>query len=180
MCVGITWEWSSRVIGISFVFPWKNVSPTSLSSISVSFNWLITDLPWNNPPATDHSDWLRDLMHSLVLRTLLLDHSEASWNQKETGLMSSGNHHTLPPSLHYSLRFFYELWICLKSYGCHCPGIFPFTSPCLEVCSFSYHHLPASLTQVLSLIVYFSGAITELFFGRKAWRCYTGKIINID
>ena len=120
--VGITWEWNSRVIGISFVFPWKNVSPTSLSSISVSFNWLITDLPWNSPPATDHSDWLRDLTHSLVLRTLLLDHNEASWNQKETGLMSSGYHHTLPPSLDYSLGFFYEMWMCLKSYGCHCPG----------------------------------------------------------
>lgn len=57
---------------------------------------------------------------------------------------------------------------------------FPCTSPCLEVCSFSYHHLPASPTQVLSLLVYFSGAITELFFGRKAWRCYPGKIIKID
>ena len=58
--------------------------------------------------------------------------------------------------------------------------IFPFTSPCLVACSFSYHHLPASPTQVLSLIVDFSGAITELLFGRKAWRCYPGKLINID
>lgn len=60
-------------------------------------------------------------MHSLVLRILLLDQNAASWNHKE-GLRSSGYHHALPPFLDYSLRFFYEMWICLKLYGCHCPG----------------------------------------------------------
>lgn len=92
--------------------------------------------------------------------------------------MSSGYHHTLPPSLDYSLRSFYEMWICLKSCGCHCPGHLPiyFTLPG----SVFFFLSPPSPTQVLSLIVDFSGAIIELFFGRKAWRCYPGKTVNID
>lgn len=91
------------------------------SNISVSLIGSLQTCPWNSPPATDHSDWLGHLTHSLVLRTLLLDHNEASWNQKKQDWCQVGTitRCHLPLIILWVLH---EMWMCLKSYGCHCPG----------------------------------------------------------
>lgn len=161
-------------------FPGGMSFPQAPSSLSLSCNWLVTSLPWNNPPTTDWLDWLRDVICSLIwghcylIKIRLLETmKKPKWYPVATVTL---RHLLLIISSGSSMKCEF-VWHPMTATHLE---VSPLTLPCLEVWSSSCHHLPALHPGSISNYVLFSGAMTESFFNRWAWRCCQAIIINMD
>lgn len=71
------------------------------------------------------------------------------------------------------------MWMCLKSYGCHCPGHLPLLHLAWSVFFFLSPSTCPPSRFYLWLCIFLSH-ITELFLGRKAQKILSGENNKID